>query len=207
MSAAGCRSTLLVILVGAALAGCAPFAPPGGGSGSLTGPAQDVAVREHQSGRFVELIGAKAQHAPLFLGIPGTNFYCLRSIVDRKTGRTVDQLYVADSYDGKERNWNAAHDADGRVLRFIPISHMEIVCDGDGCSYAEEFAADIPERELQASRHGATVTFTDPAGDQKPIRVSAAQISDQLAAVAAQQQPTPAPAVSTGPPVAAAHQP
>ncbi len=36
----------------------------------------------------------------LISALPGTNFYCLRSFVDRKTGETADQLYVSDSYDG-----------------------------------------------------------------------------------------------------------
>lgn len=205
MSAAVRRSTFLVILFGTALAGCAPLAPPAASPGSAAG-AGGIAVRERRSGRFVELIGVKTQHAPPFLGTPGTNFYCLRSILDRKTGESVDQLYVADSYDGKERNWDAALDADGHALRFIPISRVEIVCDGGGCSYAEEFAADIPEREFWPNPHDIAVTFTDPAGDRKTIRVSAGQIAAQLAAVAAQQKTSPVPAASADAPPAA-HQP
>ncbi len=80
-------------------------------------------MREHLSGRFIALIGPKAQHAPPYLDTPGTNFYCLRSFIDRKTGETVDQLYVSDSYDGTERNWDGAHViAPGSALVFIPIS-------------------------------------------------------------------------------------
>ncbi|HEY3911402.1 MAG TPA: hypothetical protein VGM07_16150 [Stellaceae bacterium] len=205
MSVAG-RRPIALVLFGAALAGCVPLSPPQAVSGS-PGADRGVAVREHLSGRFVELIGVKAQHAPPYLGTPDTNFYCLRSVVDRRSGETADQLYVADSYDGKERNWDAAHDGDGRALRFIPISRREIVCDAGRCAYAEEFAADIPERELRANPHGLRVTFTDRAGDRKAIGVSAEQIVAQLAAVAAQLKPGSAPAVSNGAPFAAAHQP
>lgn len=202
MIAAG-RPSLLVILFGAALTACVPLAPPGANSGSL---AIGAAVRERQTGRFVELIGPRAQHAPPYLGTPDTNFYCLRSFVDRKTGETADQLYVAQSYDGTERDWNAAQDRAGRSLRFFPISRDEIVCAG-GCSYAEEFAADIPKRELEASPQGLAITFIDRAGNRKTISVSADQIAAQLAAVAAAQKALSAPAASAEPPLAAAHQP
>ncbi|MGH7030750.1 MAG: hypothetical protein ACREE9_12480 [Stellaceae bacterium] len=207
MSSAGRRPSFLVILFGAALTGCVALAPPGAGSGPVAAAARGVAVREHGSGRFVELIGAKAQHAPPFLGTPGTNFYCLRSIVDRKTGETANQLYVSDSYDGAERSWDAAHDAAGRPLIFIPINRNEIACQRGGCSYAEEFAADIPAPAFEARPPGFTVTFTDRAGDRQTIRVSADQIAGQLTAVAAQQKSIPARAVSTGLPPAAPHQP
>ncbi len=197
MIAAGPPAVLVILFV-AALTACVPLPPSGAVSGP---PAAGVAVRQRQSGRFVELVGERAQHAPPYLGIPDTNFYCLRSFVDRKTGDTADQLYVADSYDGAERDWDAAHDADGRRLRFFPVSRDEISCAG-GCSYTEEFAADIPERELRASPQGFAVTFTDRAGDRKTISVSAEQIAAQLAAVAAQQQAA-SPAQST----TTAHQP
>ena len=210
MTAAG-RSVRLVVLFGAALTACAPLAPPGAGSGS---GAPGVVVSQRHTGRFIELIGPRAQHAPPYLGTPDTNFYCLRSFVDRKTGDTADQLYVSDSYDGAERNWDAAQDAAGRALRFIPISSDEIACAG-GCSYTEEFAADIPQRNLEASRQGFAVTFSDRAGDRKTIGVSGDQILAQLTAVAAQHKALPAAEQKTSPvsaPAAesaqtAAHQP
>ncbi len=198
------RPAFLVVLLGAALTACVPFVPPDAGSGSAA--AGSVVVHQRQTERFIELIGPRAQHAPPYLGTPDTNFYCLRSFVDRKTGDTADQLYVADSYDGTERDWDAAHDAAGRRLRFFPISRDEITCEG-GCSYTEEFAADIPKRGLKASPQGFAVTFTDRAGDRKTIRVSAEQIAAQLAAFAAQPKPMPASAASPEPPPAAAHQP
>ena len=74
------------------------------------------------SSRFIGVIGARAQHAPPFLGVTETNFYCLRSFVDRQTGETRHQVYVSDSYSGAERNWGTAHDETGHALRFVEIS-------------------------------------------------------------------------------------
>ncbi|HYZ41057.1 MAG TPA: hypothetical protein VE687_10595 [Stellaceae bacterium] len=154
------------------------------------------------------MIGTRMQHAPPFLGVPETNFYCLRSFVDRQTGETLHQLYVSDSYSGAERHWNAAHDGAGHPLRFLDISAQEITCTG-GCSYAEEFAADIPENELRANPQGLKVTFTARSGAEKTIQVSGSQIAAQLAAVDARRNPAPpvanraAPAVPQPP---AAHQ-
>ncbi len=103
-------------------------------------------------------IGPKTQHAPPFLGIPETNFYCLRSFVDRRTGETAHQLYVTDSYFGADRGWNAARDSAGAPLPFVAIGHDEISCDA-GCSYVEEFAAKLPESTLRTSSDGLAVTF------------------------------------------------
>jgi hypothetical protein len=207
-----CRRGLLPVVFGVALSACSQLESSGSSSataGAKSGPnsrVPTVEVREHLSGRFIALVGPKAQHAPPYLGTPGTNFYCLRSFVDRKTGETADQLYVSDSYDGAERNWDAARDNAGRPQVFIPISRDEITCDG-GCSYAEEFAANIPESELRTNPGGLSVTFTDHAADEKTINLSAAQIAVQLAAVDAQQNAAQSPAASSEPPLAAAHQP
>jgi hypothetical protein len=201
-----CRQAVLPAVFGVALSACSQLGSPESSPAGTIGKAHAVAVREDLSGRFVALIGPKAQHAPPYLGTPGTNFYCLRSFVDRKTGETADQLYVSDSYDGAERNWDAAHNDTGRAQLFIPISRDEITCDR-GCSYAEEFAADIPESELRASPRGLSVIFTDHAGDEKTINVSSNQIAAQLAAVDAQQNATHPPTASAEPPPAAAHQP
>jgi hypothetical protein len=208
----GCGRRSLVIVFGAALGACSQFAPlgspsaPAGASSGGRSNAVEVQVREHLSGRFIALIGPKAQHAPPYLGTPGTNFYCLRSFVDRKTGETADQLYVSDSYEGTERNWDAARDAAGKALVFIPVSRDKIACDG-GCSYAEEFAANIPESRLRGNPTGLAVTFTNGAGNAKTITVSADQIAAQLAALDAQRNAGPAPAAAAKPPIATAHQP
>jgi hypothetical protein len=200
-----CRQRVLFAVFGVALSACSQLGSSGS-SLSAAGKSASIASREDLSGRFIALIGPKAQHAPPYLGTPGTNFYCLRSFVDRKTGETADQLYVFDSYDGAERNWDAARDNAGRAWVFIPISRDEITCDR-GCSYAEEFAANIPESELRASPRGLSVIFTDHAGDEKTINLSADQIAAQLAAVDAQQNAAQTSAAAAEPPLAAAHQP
>jgi len=141
-----------------------------------------AAARETATPRFIGIIGTRAQHSPPFLGVPQTNFFCLRSFVDSQTGETQHQLYVSDSYSGAERRWKEARNDAGHPLRFIEIGRNEITCDG-GCSYLEEFAAAIPESELRASPQGLTVVFLAASGAEKRISVSAAQISAQLAAV------------------------
>jgi hypothetical protein len=167
------------VLLGSALVACAQLPP-------TQDPARPAAaaatLRETATPRFIGIVGTRAQHAPPFLGVPETNFYCLRSFIDRQTGETQHQLYVSDSYSGAERRWQAARDDAGRPLRFIEIGRNEITCDG-GCSYLEEFAASIPESELRASPQGLTVVFLAGSGTEKRISVSGAQISAQFAAV------------------------
>jgi len=168
------------LLLGMTLTACIQSA---GTKGSAEPGAAAPAAREGEPlPRFVGVIGAKAQHSPPFLGVPDTNFYCLRSFIDRQARETQHQLYVSDSYSGAERHWDAAHDGEGRSLRFIEIGKNEITCDG-GCSYLEEFAAVIPESELRASPRGLTVIFTGRSGAEKRIAVSDAQIAAQLSAV------------------------
>jgi hypothetical protein len=171
------RRGLLAIPLGVALASCATVAPPE----PATGPAV-VEAREDSSHRFITFIGPKAPHAPPFLGVPETNFYCLRSFVDRQTGETAHQLYVTDSYFGAERGWNAAHDSSGAPLPFVAIGDDEITCDA-GCSYVEEFAAKLPESTLRASPADLAVTFSSRSGDEKTTVVPAEQITAQLAAI------------------------
>ena len=144
---------------------------------------------EDQLPRLIGVIGSKTQHAPPFLGVAGTNYYCLRSFVDRQTGETLHQLYVSDSYSGNERRWEAARDGAGHPLRFVEIGRNEITCTG-GCSYLEEFAAAIPESELRENPRGLAVVFTSASGAEKRIMISGAQISAQLAAVEARRGPT-----------------
>ena len=192
---------VLAASLGLALAACAQ-APP------AEAPAQPSAAapapaRENPPSRFVGLIGTRAQHAPPFLGVPETNFYCLRSFLDRQTGETRHQLYVSDSYSGPERHWDAARDGGGRALRFLEITQHEITCDG-GCSYTEEFAADIPESELRANPQGLRVTFNAQSGTEKTITISGSQITAQLAAVDAVH--SPAVPTAAPPPPPPAHQ-
>ena len=190
-----------------ALAGCAGTTGAPRGAAPATPPgATPVAVSTEQGGRFIGLTGPRRQHAEPFLGVAGTNFDTLRSWIDRQTGETVHQLYVSDSYAGSARDWYAARDALGRPLRFIPISKNEITCQ-PSCSYAEEFAAAIPEAELRGAVSGLTVTFAARSGAEKAIAVPAELVRAQLVAfdrvrsglATASAVPQPAPPAPPGP--------
>jgi hypothetical protein len=171
---------LLALALLVALSGCGAASVP-----VTSGPpASEVTRSVEQDGKFIALVGPRRQHAEPFLGVASTNFYALRSWVDTRTGETVHQLYVSDSYAGPERKWNAARDGQGRDLRFVEISRNEITCER-GCSYAEEFAATLPEALLQASTGGLTVTFFAGTGVQKTIAVPGELVQKQLAAIAA----------------------
>ena len=171
------------------------------GCGDLAGilptaqPAGPVTRTVAQGGRFITLAGPRIQHAEPFLGVPGTNFYLLRSMIDRRTGEIVHQLYVEDSYFGAERNWNAAREATGQPLRFIAISKNEITCEG-ACSYAEEFAAALPETPLRGNPQGLTVIFTARSGAEKAIAVPSELIAKQLAAAGEARATLPAAAAA-----------
>jgi hypothetical protein len=171
------------LVLTAALAGCGGMAgtPSGGASAGERQPTA-IMVSAEQGGRFIGLTGPQLQHTEPFLGVPGTNFYTLRSWIDRQKGETVHQLYVSDSYAGPPRDWNAARDAQGRPLRFIPISHNEITCQ-PSCSYVEEFAAAIPEADLRGATGGLTVTFSARSGAQKTIAVPAELVRAQVVAL------------------------
>jgi hypothetical protein len=189
-----CRRGLLAAALTTALTACSPMAsgPPDAGRSV-------VLAREDVSPAFIGFIGPKAQHAPPFLDTAGTNFYCLRSFLDRRTGETTHQLYVSDSYFGIERNWNAARDSTGTELPFVAVSRDEIACD-TGCSYVEEFAATLPESALRASDRGLAVTFVARSGDEKIIFLSGERIAAQLAAVDARRNPAqPVTALGTAP--------
>jgi len=178
------RRRLVAMCWGVALSSCAEIAP----QQPATGTPPIVAAREDSSQRFITFVSPKAQHAPPFLGVPETNFYCLRSFVDRRTRETAHQLYVTDSYFGAERGWNAARDNAGAPLALIAIGQDEITCDA-GCSYVEEFAAKLPESTLRASPDGLAVTFSSRSGDEKTIVVPAEQLAAQLAAIDARRTP------------------
>jgi len=172
---------LLAVFLGMALTSCAQLTPRQSDSGVLV-----TEAREDSSHRFILFMGPRAQHAPPFLDIPETNFYCLRSFVDRRTDKTAHQLYVTDSYFGAERGWNAARDSAGAPLPFVAIGHDEITCDA-GCSYVEEFAANLPESLLRSSLKGLAVTFSARSGGVKTIVVPGDRITAQLAAVDARR--------------------
>lgn len=193
----GWGATALMLL---ALAGCGGMAE----GPTTTQLANAVALSREQGGKFIGLVGPRLQHDEPFLGVPSTNFFTLRSWLDTRTGETVHQLYVEDSYFGARRNWNAAS-ANGQNLRFVKISSNEITCE-QNCSYADEFAAAIPDPMLRASPQGLSVRFTAQSGADKLILIPAELIQKQLAAAdqaratlptvaaAATPAPTPMPA-------------
>jgi len=187
--------SLLAALLGATLTACAQLTPGPPAAGRPV-----VLAREDLSTGFIGFIGPKTQHAPPFLGTPGTNFYCLRSFLDRRTGEAVHQLYVSDSYFGAERDWNAARDSAGRPLPFVPLTRDEITCDA-GCSYVEEFAVTLPESELRARSGDLPVTLLARSGDEKTVLVSRDRIAAQLAAVDVRRNPAqPVAAIGITPP-------
>ena len=179
-----------------AASGCAIEGPP-----APAQPANAVTLTKEKDGRFLVLSGPRLRHAEPFLGIASTNFCLLRSFIDTRTGETVHQLYVEDSYPGAERNWNAARLAAGETLRFIAISKNEITCDA-GCSYAEEFAASLPEPLLRASPQGLTVVFTARSGIARTITVPGDLVAKQLTAIAQLRAAPPSAAAAGSAPAA-----
>ncbi|MGE5270636.1 MAG: hypothetical protein ACM3JG_13295 [Thiohalocapsa sp.] len=183
----GLTKHLVTLLALVALAGCAtlsgpPPAPP---------PAANEVTRTvEQNGRFIQLVGPRRQHAEPFLGVPATNYDALRSWIDTRSGETVHQLYVEDSYFGGKREWNMARAQGGAALRVVPISLNEITC-SPGCSYAEEFGVDLPEPLLRAHPQGLTVNLTAKSGAQMTIEVPAELIAKQLAAADAARSGLP----------------
>jgi len=169
--------------------------------------AQPVQLTKQQNGRFIAFVGPRRQHADPFLGVSGTNFFTLRSWYDNKTGEVAHQLYVEYSYDGKPFLWDGAHDTDNTKLHFIPISRNQITCEGR-CSYADEFAAELPEDYLKAHQGGLAIIFTTSDGKALTVAVPKELVVAELTAVdsvravaakAAQNAPTPAAAATATP--------
>ena len=177
------RRAPLAALFGLAVAGCAVQHPASPLAGSA--PAARVTVRADLSPRYVEFIGPKILFAKPFLGVPDTNYFALRSWVDRETGAAAHQLYVAESYRGKRRVWQSARNERGDPLPVVSIGSDEIACDAD-CSYSDEFAAKLPEALLHDSaERGLVVTFAAQSGNVRRIEVPAAAIRAELAAIEA----------------------
>jgi hypothetical protein len=169
------RRLALPALFGLAVSACAANAPP-----AATEKTPVVVVREDLSPRFIEFIGPKILFAKPFLGVPDTNYFALRSWLDKETGAVAHQLYVSESYVGARRKWQGAHDAKGDVLPIVSIGSHKIACDPD-CSYADDFAASLSDALLRNSREGLAVTFTAQSGNTSTIGVPAAAITVQLA--------------------------
>jgi hypothetical protein len=157
-----------------------------------------VRLTTENDGRFLVLAGPRLRHAEPFLGIASTNFYLLRSFIDTQAGAIVHQLYVEDSYPGAERNWNAARLASGNPLRFVRISKNEVTCELN-CSYAEEFAAALPDELLRTNPEGFAVVFSAKSGTEKTITIPGELVAKQLTAVAAARAAQPGAAAASAP--------
>jgi hypothetical protein len=145
--------------------------------------ADQVSLTKEQDGKFLAFVGPRLLHAAPFLGVDDTNYFALRSWLDTRTGETAHQLYVEDSYYGSPYRWDGAQETDRGDLRFIPISRNEITCEL-GCSYADEFAAVLPEDLLRARRDsGLSVTFTSQTGRTLTVNVPPHFIAEELSAV------------------------
>lgn len=174
--------------------------------------APGVELIKMQSGRFVAFVGERRQHTAKFLDVDDTNFFTLRSWYDNKTGEAAHQLYIADSYFGPPQKWYGVHDANNMTLKFIPISRNEITCE-NGCSYADEFAAELSEDYLRAHKDGLTVIFISSDGKNLPVNVPADLVGAQLAAVdtvrgiAAKNGAAPPAAAAAAPPAPATANP
>jgi hypothetical protein len=169
----------------------------------------EVVATSEQGGKFLSFVGPRRQFADPFYGVPNTNFFLLRSFIDTRSGEVAHQVFAEESYVGKERVWDTAFDAAGTKLRAIPISKNEITCQAT-CSYAEEFAAVVPEPLMRASTaKGLMVIFSDKAGDKLQITVPGELISKQLAAVdgTIATRPTAAASAPTAIPAAAPVEP
>ena len=188
------RSLAPIVLL--ALAGCGTLssAPP-----PIVEPATGVVRSVEQDGKFISLAGPQRPHGEPFLGVPGTNYFLLRSLIDTRNGEISHQLYVEDSYFGAKRNWETARDKAGTQLRFVEISNNEITCNPD-CSYAEEFAAALPEAMLRANPQGFSVTFTAKAGNRTTLMVPGEMVAKQLAAVDDARVTLPQAAAAPAPP-------
>jgi hypothetical protein len=175
------RHALAAALLGLAVSACAANAPaPAPAAQVPKTPA--VVVREDLSPRYIEFIGPKILFAKPFLDVPDTNYFALRSWLDKKTGAVAHQLYVSESYVGARRTWLGARDGQGDALPVVAISSHEIACD-PGCFYTDDFAASLSDALLRKSLGGLAVTLTAKGGTEKTIAVPAAIVKAELATV------------------------
>jgi hypothetical protein len=204
------KNVLAGVMLVLALGGCASLQP------NEKLPAQPqapgVELTKEQGGRFIAFVSPKQQHTEPFLGVDDTNYFCLRSWLDNKTGETAHQLYIEDSYYGGPYLWNGAYDTANTKLTIIPISHNQITCD-QGCSFADELAAALPEDYLRAHKDGFAVTFTSSNGKTLAVKVPSDMVTAEINAVDAVKEiaakakanppAPPAATPATSPPVVA----
>jgi hypothetical protein len=162
--------------------------------------APGVEISKQQGGRFIAFVGPKQQHTGPFLDVPDTNFFCLRSWLDNKTGEVAHQLYVENSYYGGPFLWNDVRDTKSNAsLKFIPISRNQISCER-GCSFDDEFAASLPEDYLRAHRDGFAVTFIAENNKTLEVKVPPELVTAELNAVDAVREVAAKTAANTASP-------
>ena len=174
------KNVLTGIILVLALGGCAGMQPEEKMPAQPQAPG--VELTKEQGGRFIAFVSPKQQHTEPFLGVDDTNYFCLRSWLDNKTGETAHQLYAEYSYYGGPYQWNGVYDTDNTNLKLIPISHNQITCD-QGCSFADELAAALPEDYLRAHKDGFAVTFTSSNGKTLAVKVPAGMVTAEINAV------------------------
>jgi hypothetical protein len=173
---------LAAALLGLAVSACAANAPTSAPAASGAPKTLTIVVRGDLSPRYIEFIGPKTLFAKPFLDVPDTNYFALRSWLDKKTGDVAHQLYVSESYAGARRTWLGAHAGKGDALTVVAISSHEIACQ-PSCSYTDDFAASLSDALLRKSLGGLAVTFTAKGGSEKTIAVPAAVVKAELETV------------------------
>ncbi len=137
---------------------------------------------------------------------PETNFFCLRSFHrppnrrDRRPALCLENLSDWSRAIGTPRMDGIRA---GAEIHSDPAATRSSCREEGNCSYAEEFAAAIPESDLRQNPKRLSVTFTDHAGDAQTINISAEQIAAQLTALAEHQKPGRDAGIAPGSP----HQP
>jgi hypothetical protein len=193
------RHFLTSAVVALVLSGCAALQPEEKLAPQPQAPG--VELTKEQGGRFIAFVSPKQQHSAPFLGVDDTNFFCLRSWLDNKTGETAHQLYVEDSYYGGPYLWNGVYDTANTKLNLVSISRNQISCE-QGCSFADEFAAELPENYLRVHKDGFAVTFISSNGETLAVKVPADMVTAEINAVdavkdvAAKAAASPAPAAA-----------
>jgi len=167
-------------VVALALGGCAVMQPEEKLAPQPQAPG--VELTKEQGGRFIAFVSPRQQHSAPFLGVDDTNFFCLRSWLDNKTGETAHQLYVEDSYYGGPYLWNGVYDTANTKLNLVAISRNQITCEL-GCSFADEFAAELPEAYLRGHKDGFAVTFISSNGKTLAVKVPAEMVAAEINAV------------------------
>jgi hypothetical protein len=107
--------------------------------------------------------------------------FFIRSWVNKKTGETTHQLYIADVYTGKWKFWVLASDDQATPLKLVAISRDVESCRYGSCIYTEHIGIDIPDSALRKrSSDEYRIKIKARSGHEKIIAISQELISAQL---------------------------